>query len=355
MLAEARTDSQNTITIAGSIFGGTLLDWRGKVHTPEAARVGLFRIDESIGKELPGEDTISELETILSPVAHVCKLTWCIKHYGPTIVINGILNEPLPSQSPEPTELMSLTMVTADCPNSATDDDTHSSVSETGYSDSDKQPNHEIYLVIQGDSSKLEALGAQIRLDDLLLVSCFDLTTVSQETDSFLVSYDEHVILGYVQPSRCWSDVSNILSGNRPREVVTNAWVLYSSTLHKMVAEGAVTSELVFSANGQNITLTMENIARSLTNQIRSGPRSRNLTGKVLRTEVYMKVQWQWLAYPAALLLLVCTRRDNAYICLRVPSSHSNPDLTLLRPQSSSSHPCSSPQNVVEPCGSLQA
>jgi len=68
--------------------------------------------------------------------------------------------------------------------------------------------------------------------------------------------------------------------------------------------------QLMHSANDGNITLTMENIARSLTNQIRSGPQTMDHLGTVYRTEVYMKVQWQWLAYPATLLFLVCMMSD---------------------------------------------
>lgn len=74
--------------------------------------------------------------------------------------------------------------------------------------------------------------------------------------------------------------------------------------------------QLMYSATDGNITLAMENVARSLTNQIRSGPQSMDLSGTVSRTEVYMRVQWQSLAYPTTLLFLVSAIvRDTSCPC----------------------------------------
>lgn len=67
----------------------------------------------------------------------------------------------------------------------------------------------------------------------------------------------------------------------------------------------AAIASMVYSANDGDIPKTFDNIARSLTNQIRSGPQSTNHTGQVLRNELYTNVDWPWLAYPVALLTAV--------------------------------------------------
>jgi hypothetical protein len=69
----------------------------------------------------------------------------------------------------------------------------------------------------------------------------------------------------------------------------------------------AVIASIVYSANDGDIPKTFDNIARSLTNQIRSGPQSLNIPGDVWRNELYMSVDWPWLAYPVALLVAVST------------------------------------------------
>jgi hypothetical protein len=69
----------------------------------------------------------------------------------------------------------------------------------------------------------------------------------------------------------------------------------------------AAIADVVYSANDGDIAKTFDNIAQSLTNQIRSGPQSLKINGQVLRTELYMSVDWPWLAYPVALLTAVRT------------------------------------------------
>lgn len=64
-------------------------------------------------------------------------------------------------------------------------------------------------------------------------------------------------------------------------------------------------SLFMYSANGGDIPKTLDNIAYSLSNAIRSGPQTLNHNGTVFRTEVYMRVDWEWLIYPIALLSLV--------------------------------------------------
>lgn len=63
--------------------------------------------------------------------------------------------------------------------------------------------------------------------------------------------------------------------------------------------------KIVYWANKGDILKTIDQIAQSLTNQMRSGPQSLEHHGEVWRTEQYMRVDWPWLAYPVALLTAV--------------------------------------------------
>jgi hypothetical protein len=76
----------------------------------------------------------------------------------------------------------------------------------------------------------------------------------------------------------------------------------------------ATIAELMYSANDGDIPKTFNNIAQSLTNQIRIGPQSLNIAGQVWRTELYMSVDWPWLAYPVALLTAVCTSLIKTFV-----------------------------------------
>jgi hypothetical protein len=67
----------------------------------------------------------------------------------------------------------------------------------------------------------------------------------------------------------------------------------------------AAIAGVVYSANDGDVPKTIENIATSLTNQIRSGPQTFNINGTVSRNTLYMSVDWPWLAYPVALLTAV--------------------------------------------------
>lgn len=82
-------------------------------------------------------------------------------------------------------------------------------------------------------------------------------------------------------------------------------WYYLEPTINKTFVSSNVLPRLMHCAHNENITLTIENIATSITNYIRSGPQSVDHYGTVYRTEVYMRVQWAWLAYPVALLSLV--------------------------------------------------
>jgi hypothetical protein len=92
----------------------------------------------------------------------------------------------------------------------------------------------------------------------------------------------------------CRDAIDNMLQGG-----------VFSST--QAPVENAIIPGAFYWANDGNIPKTFDRIADSLTSQVRSGPQSINHTGIVWRTEVYIRVDWPWLAYPAALLTLVCS------------------------------------------------
>lgn len=62
---------------------------------------------------------------------------------------------------------------------------------------------------------------------------------------------------------------------------------------------------LMYAANNGGIPKTLDTLTDSLTNAIGSGPQKLDHHGTVYRTEVYMRVDWHWLAYPVAFLFLV--------------------------------------------------
>jgi hypothetical protein len=70
-------------------------------------------------------------------------------------------------------------------------------------------------------------------------------------------------------------------------------------------------SNMLYWSNKGDILKTFDRIAQSFTNQMRSGPQSYNRTGQVWRNELYMNVDWPWLAYPVALLVAVSTSLDS--------------------------------------------
>ena len=72
-----------------------------------------------------------------------------------------------------------------------------------------------------------------------------------------------------------------------------------------------VISDTMYWAHKGDILKIFDQIAQSLTNQMRSGPQSYNRTGQVWRNELYMSVDWPWLAYPVALLIAVSTSLDS--------------------------------------------
>jgi len=55
---------------------------------------------------------------------------------------------------------------------------------------------------------------------------------------------------------------------------------------------------------GPGIEKLFSNIANSITNAIRNGPNSTNISGTTLREETYFKVRWPWLILPITLVVL---------------------------------------------------
>lgn len=68
----------------------------------------------------------------------------------------------------------------------------------------------------------------------------------------------------------------------------------------------------MYSANNGDNPKTLDNVAESLTNAIRSGPQTLDHYGTVFQTEVYMRVDWQWLIYPVVLLFLVSVQASTS-------------------------------------------
>jgi hypothetical protein len=56
-----------------------------------------------------------------------------------------------------------------------------------------------------------------------------------------------------------------------------------------------------YTANNGNISLTMQGIAKSLSNEVRQGPESRRVNGTVAYSTAYVQIRWPWIAYLASL------------------------------------------------------
>ena len=67
---------------------------------------------------------------------------------------------------------------------------------------------------------------------------------------------------------------------------------------------GTAFGELLYSVNDGNLSKDLMDIASSMTSLIRQGPDTTRLTGTVLTSETYIKLHWQWLIFPAAMVLL---------------------------------------------------
>lgn len=156
--------------------------------------MGVVRIDQQdFGKDVRGMDDISQLTTTISPVAHVCDLTWCVKHYGPTMVTNGRLVESILAQTMAPNMLMSYHAFFELCQNA------------TNGIDEDKSPKEidvpvrvigRDYSIVQDRLDALKSLEhVVVGMNNTVLVSCSDVKTVTQETDSFLAEGTEHAYI----------------------------------------------------------------------------------------------------------------------------------------------------------------
>jgi hypothetical protein len=62
-------------------------------------------------------------------------------------------------------------------------------------------------------------------------------------------------------------------------------------------------NNLLYYANGGNLSRTLSNVALGVTNQMRSSLGSTNVTGTATYTIVYIKVVWPWLIYSAVLIV----------------------------------------------------
>jgi hypothetical protein len=75
---------------------------------------------------------------------------------------------------------------------------------------------------------------------------------------------------------------------------------------YKEYDDGASTRVLPFNPwlPPNNITKHMERLATAMTNTIRSSSSKEMLSGKAYQKENYVKIRWEWLAFPLALLIL---------------------------------------------------
>ncbi|KAK3112095.1 hypothetical protein LTR53_011990 [Teratosphaeriaceae sp. CCFEE 6253] len=82
------------------------------------------------------------------------------------------------------------------------------------------------------------------------------------------------------------------IGGDRPDNNGNNGYNLATSP---------ALQQTFYTANGGNVSRTMQDMARSLTNELRQGPESEAVPGMVAYSVAYIEVRWAWLAYLVSL------------------------------------------------------
>lgn len=75
----------------------------------------------------------------------------------------------------------------------------------------------------------------------------------------------------------------------------------YNATYEALGIQWSIYS--LYYSNDGNVTKTLDNIALSVTNQIRSAIYSTNITGRVMYPTVFIEVVWAWYVLPIVLTI----------------------------------------------------
>ena len=195
--------------------------------------------------------------------AHECTLSWCAKQFGASAVRGGSLDD-------EPTLSTPLSsMVDAPCRN-ITDGSTNADgVNHWAYAGADIR-----HFVV-----------AWYKPDDVPYLDCAQGNESGK--DARLLADD---------PKAFW------INDQDEVDIASAIATIFTTTFETTPRPGDDPARALFKA--VSFPQTIELIARSMTNDIRSGPNRTETRGIVLFNEQHMYVRWPWLVMPASLVLL---------------------------------------------------
>ena len=191
--------------------------------------------------------------------AHECKLTWCAKEYGNTYAANGTLTD-------EPTRISGLQLMdSAPCKINDTSNSTFS------YFDFSATGNNITKYVIAGyKDGEVPFLPCNRTNGDL-----YD--KLLDDPKAFWVNQQDDINLG------------------------SAIGAIFTTTFETLSRPGDDPARALYRSN--NLTQLMEDLARSMTNQIRIGPNQTDAHGIVQRPEQHIHVRWEWMILPVALVV----------------------------------------------------
>ena len=188
------------------------------------------------------------------PTLMQCELKWCVQYHGSTRYENGTLFD-IPEFSVPITD-------------SESDPDTY-----------------------RTDTTKLSP--AQARQFDKTTTEFIINDDFAETLFEMIGSILHKTIFKPVDEQSDVSEFSNLLPSQYRAE--------YESVTANQLDLGR--SYSLYYANDGDLSKTMDNIALSVTNSMRSSLNSNNITGSAMYTVVYIEVVWPWLIYTAALLI----------------------------------------------------
>ena len=207
--------------------------------------VDVVRFDQSYNS------TSSNAPDDILPVVLRCKFTWCAQYHGSTKFINGTLSDVLDFSVP---------------------------------------------LVIDSSTGPYVPDGANIPVAQL--------QQFTQSDEQYQISNDlstvfHNSLASILQNNLFAQDPDLVYLSDVLEQLPSSYQAEYESALLNQLNMGRIYS--LYYANEGNLSKTLDNIAVSVTNQMRSGSDSTNVTGTATYPNVYIEVIWPWFIYSAAL------------------------------------------------------
>jgi len=102
---------------------------------------------------------------------------------------------------------------------------------------------------------------------------------------------------------RLWADPNAFWVNAQDKKNIINALgAMFTTTFESISRPGDDPARAMF--RGESFPDTMDHVASSMTNSIRTGPNSTEVRGTVEVSEQHIRVRWPWMILPAALVVL---------------------------------------------------